>query len=182
MLVGTFLTPIPTASFTLTCCGILANYISFRCSDTASCQTTCIWSLLRDPQDSLALALKDTHGRYAIYWNVSHTSSGHVWQGRYYSCPLDLSHLWAALRYTELNPVRAGLVPEADTYRWSSAAAHCGTGSADAALQMDSWQKYWDAATWREYLGAEGTEEEADAIRQSTHTGRPLGTPKFIES
>ena len=133
-------------------------------------------------RDSLALALKDTHGRYATYWNVSHTSSGHVWQGRYYSCPLDLSHLWAALRYTELNPVRAGLVPEADTYRWSSAAAHCGTGSADAALQMDSWQKYWDAAAWREYLGAEGTDEEADTIRQSTHTGRPLGTPEFIES
>jgi putative transposase len=30
-----------------------------------------------------------------------------VWQGRYYSCPLDEPHFWAALRYTELNPVRA---------------------------------------------------------------------------
>lgn len=60
--------------------------------------------------DALAQALKHTHGRYASYCNVSHTSSGHVWQGRYYSCPLDSSHLWEALRYTELNPVRAGLV------------------------------------------------------------------------
>ena len=65
--------------------------------------------------DGLALALKDTHGRYASYWNAGHNSSGHVWQGRYYSCPLDQSHLWEALRYTELNPVRAGLVTEAES-------------------------------------------------------------------
>jgi REP element-mobilizing transposase RayT len=44
----------------------------------------------------LGLALKDTHGRYASYWNAIHHSSGHVWQGRYYSCPLDETHLWKA--------------------------------------------------------------------------------------
>jgi putative transposase len=53
---------------------------------------------------------KQTHGRFASYWNTENRSSGHVWQGRYYSCPLDETHLWEALRYTELNPVRALLV------------------------------------------------------------------------
>jgi putative transposase len=56
--------------------------------------------------DGLAQALKHTHGRYASYWNAAHQSNGHVWQGRYYSCPLDEPHLWEALRYTELNPLR----------------------------------------------------------------------------
>jgi putative transposase len=37
------------------------------------------------------------HGRYASYWNATHHSSGHVWQGRYYCCPLDEPHLWEAL-------------------------------------------------------------------------------------
>jgi REP element-mobilizing transposase RayT len=60
--------------------------------------------------DGLAQALKQTHGRYASYWNTVHRASGHVWQGRYYSCPLDEPHLWEALRYTELNPLRARLV------------------------------------------------------------------------
>ena len=59
--------------------------------------------------DVMGRALKDTHGRYAAYWNAVHHSSGHVWQGRFYSCPLDEWHLWKALRYTELNPVRAGV-------------------------------------------------------------------------
>jgi hypothetical protein len=50
----------------------------------------------------LALALKHTHDRYASYWNAAHRSSGHAWQGRFYSRPLDQAHLWEAMRYTEL--------------------------------------------------------------------------------
>jgi hypothetical protein len=50
------------------------------------------------------------------------------------SCPLDEPHLWEALRYTELNHQRAGLVPEAESWPWSSAASHCGTEPADDSL------------------------------------------------
>jgi putative transposase len=38
--------------------------------------------------DALGRALKAIHGRYAAYWNATHHSSGHVWQGRFYSWPL----------------------------------------------------------------------------------------------
>jgi putative transposase len=48
--------------------------------------------------ESLALALKQAHGRYASYWNAAHRSTGHVGQGRFYSCPLDDDHLWIVLR------------------------------------------------------------------------------------
>src|SRR6185437_4789821 len=58
--------------------------------------------------DALALAFKRAHGQYASYWNASHASSGHAWQGRFYSCPLDPVHLWEALRYAELNPRGVG--------------------------------------------------------------------------
>jgi hypothetical protein len=37
------------------------------------------------------------------------------------------------------------------------------------------------AATWRDYLAAGVSAEEANAIRENTHTGRPLGTPEFLE-
>lgn len=30
--------------------------------------------------DTLAVTLKQTHGRYAAYWNAKHGSSGQVWQ------------------------------------------------------------------------------------------------------
>jgi putative transposase len=132
--------------------------------------------------EALALALKQTHGRYASYWNVAHRSSGHVWQGRFYSCPLDSAHLWMALRYAELNPVRAGLVAQADLWPWSSAAAHCGSGALDSCLEMEMWNKRWSTQTWREYLATGGTEPEVAAIRQCTHSGRPLGTPEFVHA
>jgi putative transposase len=130
-------------------------------------------------EDSLRLALKHTHGQYAAYFNARCASSGHVWQGRYYSCPMDRPHLWAALRYAELNPVRASMVEDAADFGWSSAAAHCGRGRPDAALDMQAWQEDWTTAEWREYLEA-GGEGESGAIRGSTHTGRPLGAPDFI--
>ncbi len=132
--------------------------------------------------DSLGLALKHTHGRYASFWNAAHGSSGHVWQGRFYSCPLDNSHLWIALRYTELNPVRAGLVSDAKSWTWSSARAHCGCGEADVCLDTEKFSRRWSTEGWQEYLATGESEAELAAIRRCTHTGRPLGTPQFIQS
>ena len=130
--------------------------------------------------DGMSIALKLTHGRYAAYWNAKHGSSGHVWQGRYYSCPLDRPHLWEALRYTELNPVRAGLVAEAESWTWSSAAIHCGAAAQNGLLTMKPWRERWDVSSWKQYLLAGETESEILSVRQSTHTGRPLGTEEFV--
>lgn len=123
-----------------------------------------------------------TQGRppaYAAYWNARLASSGHVWQGRFYSCPLDESHLWEALRYVELNPVRARMVGDAVQWKWSSAAAHY-AGAQDGCLDMTHWQTHWTATAWREYLAAGEPETSIAALRHSTHTGRPLGTPAFV--
>lgn len=137
--------------------------------------------LIAVPRTALALAqtLKQTHGRYAAYWNARRSSSGHVWQGRFYSCPLDESHLWAALRYAELNPVRAGLVATAREWKWSSAGAHFGTASG-GMLEMRRWHQRWSGAEWNNYLTAAESQTDVNALRQCTHTGRPLGTPEFI--
>lgn len=132
--------------------------------------------------DSLALALKQTHGRYASYWNATHRLSGHVWQGRFYSCPLDNDHLWMALRYVELNPVRAGLVSQAELWPWSSAMAHCGGAEEDTLLEMSEWRRHWSQESWKQYLGEGEKEAEIVAIRQCTHTGRPLGAASFVHS
>jgi len=134
------------------------------------------------PGNPLAMAktLKHTHGRYASYWNARQFSSGHVWQGRFYSCPLGDSHLWTALRYVELNPVRAGMVATADQWRWSSAAAHCGTTPPDSTLEMERWRQAWPAAEWRQYLAAGESPSDQIALRQCTYTGRPLGAPAFV--
>lgn len=128
----------------------------------------------------MAQALKQAHGRYAAYWNARRSSCGHVWQGRFYSCPLDDSHLWQALRYVELNPVRAGLVEAAPQWRWSSAAAHCDAAISDPLLEMEPWRKRWTPAGWSQFLLAAESPVELGQLRRSTHTGRPLGTAEFV--
>ena len=133
----------------------------------------------RTPQ-ALSHSLRQAHGRYAAYWNARQSSTGHVWQGRFYSCPLDEGHLWAALRYAELNPVRAGMAESAALWRWSSAAAHCGLREPDPLLDMERWQTRWTVAEWREFLAGEESAADLRALRHSTHTGRPLGTPEFV--
>ena len=60
-------------------------------------------------EDSLAKGIGRTHFRYSQYINRFHKRSGHLWQGRFYSCALDGRHLWPAMKYVELNPVRARL-------------------------------------------------------------------------
>jgi putative transposase len=104
-----------------------------------------------------------------------------LWQGRYYSCPLDQTHLWEALRYTELNPVRAGLASDAGSWKWSTAAVHCGQQQGDVLLALKPWQRHWSDSAWREYLRAGEKELDLVAIRRCTYTGRPLGTAEFIK-
>jgi REP-associated tyrosine transposase len=138
--------------------------------------------LIAVPQapEALSQSLKQAHGRYAAYWNAQKSSTGHVWQGRFYSCPLDESHLWKALRYVELNPVRAGLVTAAELWRWSSAVAHCGGTNSDPMLEMERWRKRWTATEWNQFLTDSASAEDVTALRQSTHTGRPLGSLDFV--
>ncbi len=130
--------------------------------------------------EALSQSLKQAHGRYAAYWNARRSSSGHVWQGRFYSCPLGESHLWTGLRYVELNPVRAGMVAAAELWKWSSAAAHCDMTSPAPMLEMERWRKRWTASQWGQFLGEAESVEDVTALRHFTHTGRPLGTLDFV--
>lgn len=67
-------------------------------------------------EHSLARALDRTHYHYTIYLNRQRICSGHLWQNRFFSTPLDRVHLHTAVRYVDLNPVRAGLVEQAVEY------------------------------------------------------------------
>jgi putative transposase len=130
-------------------------------------------------EESLGLALRDTHTVYAMYFNARTELDGHLWQGRFYSCPMDDSHLWAAVRYVERNPVRAGLVDRSEDYRWSSAAAHCGL-QRDPLLSGD-FPPAGVVENWSEWLSDKEDAAIVGRIRTQTHTGRPCGSATFFE-
>ncbi|MEP7353531.1 MAG: transposase [Acidobacteriota bacterium] len=128
--------------------------------------------------DSLAKAMREVHGRYARYRNTVESSSGHLWQGRFYSCPFEATRVGTVMRYVELNPVRANLVTRAEDYAWSSALIHLGGRDATGMLARRWWDQQWPVRDWARML-REG-EDEAASIREATHTGRPLGNKAFI--
>lgn len=77
-------------------------------------------------EESLPRSLQWAHSRYAEYANQRHDWTGHLWQQRFRSAPMDEAHLYWAARYVLGNPVRSGLVRHATEWRWSAAAAHAG--------------------------------------------------------
>ena len=72
----------------------------------------------------LSELFKIVHLRYSQYKNVEKRKLGHLWQGRFYSCILGDTHLLRAIRYVEMNPVRARMVKEPWDYIWSSTRQH----------------------------------------------------------
>lgn len=58
---------------------------------------------------------------YALYFHKRYKTSGHLFQGRFYSSVINKeSYFWEASRYIDLNAVRAGLVKKPEDWPWSS--------------------------------------------------------------
>jgi putative transposase len=69
----------------------------------------------------LSSGMQFLNGTYASRYNAAHERAGHVFQGRFHDELVRReSHLLEALRYIALNPVRAGLTPRPELWRWSS--------------------------------------------------------------
>ena len=67
---------------------------------------------------------------------IKKKASGHLRQGRFYSCVMDDNYLVAALRYVERNPVRAGILRKHWRWEWSSAGVHVGHG--DGVINLEN--------------------------------------------
>ena len=131
--------------------------------------------------DSLAVLFRRVHGGYAQAVNAAMGRSGHLWQNRFYSCPLSERHLWVALRYVEANPVRAKLAGAAAEYRWSSAGVHLGDGADKTGLlDGEFWARSGGRETWQQMHGTGEQEAQVHLLRRCTYAGRPFGDEEFV--
>ena len=136
------------------------------------------WIVVPQDEQSLAQCFGGAHSRFTLAVNTARAESGHLWQNRFFSCPLDETHLWAAVRYVERNPVRAKLVRAAEQYKWSSARGHCGLKT--DSLLAKGFPPTGVVSNWPEWLQEED-EALSTAVRRQTKTGRPCGSLSFVE-
>ena len=131
---------------------------------------------------SMANTFRHAHGRFSQYWNTERRRTGHVWQNRYYSCPVEEAAVGRVIAYVEENPVRAGMVERADDFFWSSARSHVGIGEPEPWLDSAWFEARWTSEDWRTVLASRAPtdrEEDLRAIREATYLGRPLGSKTF---
>jgi len=88
--------------------------------------------------------------------------------------------LWTALRYVEMNPVRAGMVGQAWEHRWSSALAHFGERDASRTIDLKFWKEAGGAARWRELIADQEDDDELKKLRRATYACRPRGSEEFV--
>jgi len=125
---------------------------------------------------SLAQLFGGLHKEYARRVNARLGWQGHLWQERFHSCCMDEQHAQAAVRYVELNPVRAKLVERPDQWPWSSVHGHLGRRDDTLLTASPSLPRRGD---WDAYLAVET--KVADEVRRGTHTGRPVGDEGFLQ-
>ncbi len=104
-----------------------------------------------------------------------HATSGHVWQGRFKSFPVQRDdHLLTVVRYVERNPVRAGLVARAQDWRWSSFAAAPPEGAPKRHCPVPL------PTNWRAVVGRAQPAAQLEAVRHSVDRGTPFGTERWV--
>ena len=129
-------------------------------------------------EPGLRRAIGEAHRRYTRRINFREKWRGYLWQGRFASFVMDESYLLAAVRYVELNPLRANLVGDAADWPWSSARVHVG-GRDDPLVQVAPMLAM--VKDWRGLLESPMREEQLRDLRNHARTGRPLGDAPFVE-
>jgi putative transposase len=128
-------------------------------------------------KESFAKAFGEGIRKYAITINIREDWKGHLFQGRYDSFPMDDKHLYSAVRYVERNPVRAGIVGNAEDYAWSSARPHLLQSPDPFLSDIGPYLKIDD---WRSYLKKKEDQDTLECFRLHSRTGRPLGDDQFL--
>jgi putative transposase len=134
---------------------------------------------------SVSRALRWAGQCYVQAFNRRHRRTGTLWEGRFRSCLVATdAYLMRAMRYIELNPVRARMVVAAENYPWSSVHGHLGLRP-DPLLTAHPVLVAWisgaadPAAAYRAFLREDIAPHELQELREHLRQERAWGDARF---
>ena len=124
--------------------------------------------------------------RYVRYFNDTKERTGTLWEGRYKSALVQSErYLLACMVYMDLNPVRAGMVDQAQDYAWSSHAHYIGLRN-DRLVTPHAlaWElgntPFARESRYRQLVQVGVSLEQRLALGRSVTSGWALGDDGFI--
>lgn len=144
--------------------------------------------LLATPEtaEGLPSLMQAVGRRYVRHFNDRHGRTGTLWEGRYRSTVIETErYLLACMVYIDLNPVRAGLVAQANDFPWSSHGHYIGQRSDKRVTPHALWWTLGNTPFAREAAYAEmvhagiGT-GQTTALTDATLRGWALGGEGFV--
>ena len=109
------------------------------------------------------------------------TGSGHVYQGRFKSFPVqDDEHFLTLCRYVERNALRANLVDRAESWRWGSL-YRWKFGNAEEKKLLAKWP-IPRRPGWIDQVNTAVSESELVAIRNCAKRGSPYDASSWLET
>ena len=126
--------------------------------------------LIETPDPNLGKGMQRLHGDFARRLNCRQSASGHVFQGRFGSKPVESDEqLWTVAGYIAANPVEAGLCRSPAEWRWSSHV--CAVGRRAAPGWLDVQRLFERFEVW----GGEPRARYLEAVAQRAEAGRAAG-------
>ncbi|MEZ4845659.1 MAG: transposase [Bdellovibrionota bacterium] len=124
--------------------------------------------LIACPHDKTGLSkmIGHAHRKYSYYINKKMGWTGHLWQYRFESDPLEENEVLTTARYIERNPVVAKMVSHPCDYPWSSAHVHTTQKPDDLVRSphlyklVDDWKIFIEQPTVKEMVHALELEEK----------------------
>jgi len=116
------------------------------------------------------------------YHQRRYATVGRIWQGRFKAFPIQQDgHFLTVLRYIERNPVRAGIVPDAMHWCWSSATARrSDTGDPLKPDGFPSPSPMDLPQPWNDWVNQPLTDVELSAVRECVQRERPYGDRAWV--
>jgi len=114
-------------------------------------------------------------------WHAHHrtTGSGHLYQGRFKSFPVESDdHFLTVCRYVERNALRAGLVAQAEDWRWGSLRRYEASNSPTTEPLLSPWP-IERPPDWKLRVNLPMSPVEEAAMQRCIRRGQPYGSASW---